>query len=237
MDEQTPLYPDQPPVINTQPKYLQVLAHTISYICHPVFFPIIMAYALYKLSPSDFVGMQPKQLGFWFLSITITGVFFPLFSILLMKPLGFISSYHMPTAKERTIPLMAVMIFYFWISHVFNSLGIATVLNPNPGPVPPLIYKVLLLGNFWGIIALFMVNIFTKISMHTGAAGGMIGIIIVMMIISPANMTIPLLVSIVIAGIIGTARLILGAHQRGDVWLGYIIGILAQLSAYVYMKP
>jgi len=31
--------------------------------------------------------------------------------------------------------------------------------------------------------------------------------------------------------------MILGAHQRGDIWLGYIIGILAQLSAYVYMKP
>jgi hypothetical protein len=196
-----------------------------------------MAYVLYKLSPPDFVGVSPKQLGFWFLSITITAVFFPIFSILLMKPLGFITSYHMPTAKERTIPLMTIMIFYFWVSHVFNSMGIVTVLNPNPGPVPPLIYKVFLLGNFWGIIILFMINIFTKISMHTAAAGGMIGIIIVMMIISPANMTVPLLVSVVLAGIIGTARMILGAHQRGDIWLGYIIGILVQLCAYVYMKP
>ena len=237
MSQPTELYPEQKPVVNTYPKYLQVLAHIISYICHPVFFPIVMAYALYKLSPADFMGVSPKQLGYWFLSITITAVFFPIFSILIMKPLGFINSYHMPTAKERTIPLMTIMIFYFWVSHVFNSMGIATVLTPNPGPVPPLFYKVLLLGNFWGIIALFMVNIFTKISMHTAAAGGMIGIIIVMMIISPANMTVPLLVSIVIAGIVGTARMILGAHQRGDIWLGYIIGIVVQLCAYIYMKP
>jgi hypothetical protein len=172
----------------------------------------------------------------WFLSIAITAVFFPLFTILILKPLGFIESYHMRTAKERTIPLMGIMIFYFWVSHVFNSMGIPTVLNPHPGPVPPLIYKILLLGNFWGIILLFVINIFTKISMHTAAAGGMIGIIIVMMIISPANMTIPLLVAIILAGIIGTARMIVGAHQRGDVWLGYIIGILVQLGAYVYMK-
>ena len=237
MDEKINLYPEPKSAVNTQLKSLQVLAHIVSYITHPVLFPIVMAYVLYKLSPTDFVGATPKQLGMWFLSITITAVFFPLFSILLMKPLGFINSYHMPTAKERTIPLMTIMIFYFWVSHVFNSMGIATVLTPNPGPVPPLIYKVLLLGNFWGIIALFMINIFTKISMHTAAAGGMIGIIIVLMIISPANMTVPLLVSIIIAGIIGTARMILGAHQRGDIWLGYIIGILAQLSAYIYMKP
>jgi len=225
------------PIPNPQPKPLQVLAHIISYICHPVFFPLVMAFALYKLSPADFMGVPPKTLGLWFISIGITGVFFPLFSILLMKPLGFIGSFHMPTARERTIPLMTIMIFYFWLSHVFNSMGIATVLNPNPGPVPPLIYKVLFLGNLWGVIALFMVNIFTKISMHTAAAGGMIGIIIVMMIISPANMAVPLLSAIIIAGIMGTARMILGAHQRGDIWLGYIIGILAQLCAYLYMKP
>ena len=215
------------PNFKTQPKILVGLAHIISFICHPVFFPLVMAFVLYKLSPASFMGIPPKQLGLWFLSIAITAVFFPLFSILLMKPLGFISSFRMPTAKERTIPLMSSMIFYFWVSHVFNSMAGAPV---------PLVLKVLLLGNFWGIILLFLINIFTKISMHTSAAGAMIGILIVQMMISPVNMGVPLLVGIGIAGIIGTARMILGAHQRGDIWLGYIIGILVQLCAYVYMK-
>jgi hypothetical protein len=210
-----------------QPKGLRMVANVISYVCHPVFFPLVMAYVIYKLAPAGFLGLAPKQLGMWFISIGITGVFFPLFSILLMKQLGFISSFHMPTAKERTIPLMATMIFYFWVSHVFNSM---------PGVAVPLALKVLLLGNFWGIIGLFMINIFTKISMHTAAAGAMIGILVVLMITSPANMTVALFVSIVIAGIIGSARLILGVHEKGDVWLGYIIGFAAQLGAYVYMK-
>jgi hypothetical protein len=215
------------PVNNTQPKALRILASIISYICHPVFFPLVMAYVIYKLAPAGFVGLPPKQLGLWFLSIGITAVFFPLFSILLMKPLGFISSYHLPTAKERTIPLMTTMIFYFWVSHVFNSM---------PGAPAPLALKVLLLGNFWGIIALFIINIFTKVSLHTGTAGGMIGVILVLMITSNINLVVPLLVSIVIAGVIGSSRLILGAHQRGDVWVGYIIGILVQLFAYLYFK-
>jgi hypothetical protein len=213
----------QPP---QQPKILRVFAHIVSYICHPVFFPLVMAYVLYKLAPTAFEGIAPKQLGLMFISIAVTGVFFPLFSIALMKPLGFISSFEMPTARERTIPLMASMIFYFWISHVFNSM---------PGTVP-LILKVLLLGNFWGIIVLFIINIFTKISLHTSAAGAMIGILLVLMTMSSANMVLPLFAAIFIAGIIGTARMILGAHQRGDIWLGYIIGILVQLGAYVYMK-
>ncbi len=213
-----------------------VLANVISYVCHPVFFSLAMAIVLYKLSPSDFVGTPPQMVIRWFITIGYTTLFFPLFSILLMKKLDFISSFSMPTARERTIPLMATMIFYFWATHTFNSMGIATQLNPNPGPVPPLIYKVLLLGNFWGIIALFMVNIFTKISLHTAAAGAMIGIILVLMLNGHVNMAIPLFVAIILAGLIGSARLILGAHQRGDVWLGYIIGILVQLAAYVYMR-
>ena len=215
----------QPVAQNTQPKALRVLSGIVSYICHPVFMPLITAFVLSILSPVSFAGVPVKEVGLWFISIGVTAVFFPLFSILLMKPLGFIGSYHMPTARERTIPLMVTMIFYFWISHVFNNI-----------PHIPLILKVLMLGNFWGIIVLFIINIFTKISMHTAAAGGMLGIIIVLMITSPANMTIPFFIALVIAGIIGTARLILGAHQRGDVWLGYVIGIIVQLGAYVYMK-
>ncbi len=132
----------------------------------------------------------------------------------------------MPTTKERIIPLLSTMIFYFWISHVFNSMA----------GVVPLPLKVLLLGNFWGIILVFLVNIFTRISMHTSAAGGMIGILIVMQIVGNANMIIPIFIALVLAGIIGTARMILGAHQRGDVWLGYIIGIVVQLAAYLYTK-
>ncbi len=224
MDDQAPLYPAEKPFISTQPKFLQVLAHIVSYVFHPVLFPLVMAVVLSRLD-NQFYGIPDKQLKLWFLSVGITAVFFPIFSILIMKPLGFINSYLMPTAKERTIPLLTSMIFYFWVTHVFNTIT-----------GPPLSLKVLLLGNFWGIIAVFMANIFTKISMHTTVAGAMIGIMLVLMWNGHVNMAIPLLVSIIIAGVVGTARMILGAHQRGDIWLGYIVGIVVQLAAYVYMR-
>ena len=209
-----------------QPKVLQLLAHIISVICHPVFMPLAMAFVTYKLYQASFTGIAQKVLGQWFLNIGYNTIFIPLFGILLMKPLGFIGNLKMPTARERTIPLLLTMTFYFWVSHVFDSI---------PGNVP-LVWKVLLLGNFWGIILIFLVNIFTKISMHTAAAGSMLGIIIVLMLLNPVNMLIPLFAAILIAGIIGTARMILGAHQRGDLWLGYIIGVLVQLCAYAYFK-
>jgi len=212
--------------VHTQPKALRVLAEIISFIFHPVFMPLVMAFVVYKLSPASFTGITQKMIGQWFITIGYNTIFIPLIGILLLKALGFISSLKMQTAKERTIPLLLSMTFYFWVSHVFNSI---------PDHVP-LAWKVLLLGNFWGIILVFLVNIFTKISMHTSAAGSMLGILVVLMISSNINMLVPLFAGIVVAGIIGTARMILGAHQRGDIWLGYIIGVLVQLGAYVYFK-
>lgn len=211
---------------NPQPKILRVLATIVTYVCHPVFIPLVMAYVLSKLSVS-FRDVQDKQIFLWLASIGLTAVFFPLFTILLLKPLGFISSIRLPTAQDRIIPLIATMTFYFWVTHVFNNM---------PGTAVPLILKVLLLGNFWGIILAFMANIFTKVSLHTAGAGAMVGIMAVLMIINPINVVGPFMVAIIIAGLIGTSRLILKAHLPGDIWLGYIIGILVQFLAYWYMK-
>lgn len=212
-------------VAATDNAVLRGLAHFISFICHPVFMPVAMTVILSRIAPAGFTGLAPKQWGLLVISIATSTLFFPLFAIMLMKPLGFISSYKMPTARERTIPLIAVMIFYFWISHVLNNMA---------GAIPQVL-KVLMLGNFWGLILVFIANIFTRVSMHTSAAGGVIGIITILLFREPANMIVPLFVAIVVAGIIGTARLLLGAHQRGDVWLGYIIGIISQVGAYFYI--
>lgn len=213
------------PEAGSQSPALRGFAHFVSFVCHPVFMPVAMTLVLSVIAPAGFTGMTTKQWVLLVVSIATSTLFFPLFSIALMKPLGFISSYKMPTARERTIPLMATMIFYFWISHVLNNMA---------GAIPQVL-KILMLGNFWGIIMVFIANIFTRVSMHTSAAGGVIGIITVLLFSNSANMIVPLFIAIALAGIIGTARLILGAHQRGDIWLGYIIGVISQIGAYFYI--
>jgi len=95
---------------------------------------------------------------------------------------------------------------------------------------------VLLLGSFWGVIAIFMVNIFFKISMHTTAAGSAVGLMLVLLFLSPVNMILPFFAVLIVAGIIGTARLLLSAHQPAQIWLGYIVGFLVQIAAYFYLK-
>jgi hypothetical protein len=223
MDNQTETVhtiPEQP----KGPAALRIPAEIISYIFHPVFMATLLAAVLYLLSPTSFAGWNEKQMIAVLLRIAYTTVFFPLLTMILMKGLGFIESIQMKNPKERIIPLMAMMVYYFWAYHVSKNID------------PPILLRALLLSSFWAVIAIFMISIFFKISMHTTAAGGMVGIMIVLMLTSPVNMAPALFVTIALAGIIGTSRLVLKAHSSPEIWLGYIVGILVQLGAYWYLK-
>ena len=207
----------------TDSNLLRLFANVVSYITHPIFMPSVMAYVLYLLSPISFVQYDDKALPMVFIQIIVGTVFFPLVVVLVARGLGFVQSVQMKTQKERIIPLIATMIFYWWVSHVFKS---------NDAPV---ILQVLLRGAYWAIIVLFICSIFFKISMHTMAAGGMLGILTRLMMMSPVEMSIPLFAGIFIAGLIGTARLLLGAHTVFEIVVGYILGYLVQFGAYWYV--
>ena len=207
-----------------QPLVLRIMATIVSYVFHPAFMPVIMTLVLYRLAPASFAGVTQKNIGIILLRVAYLTAFFPLLTVVLLKGLGFISSFQMKDPKERIIPLIGTMIFYFWAYRVFKNID------------SPFILRVMLLGCFWGVISVFMINIFFKISMHTSAAGSMIGILMILLFLSPVNLVLPFFLALLVAGLIGTARMILSAHRSGELWLGYITGILVQVAAYLYLK-
>ncbi len=212
----------------TQNKVLKFFANLVSIVCHPVFMPVAISFFLYKINTSSFSNISDQKMYEWLGILALNTIFFPLVTVFLLKRLNFIESIKLKTSKDRIIPLIATMIFYFWAYMVFK--------NFKPPTVTPQILKIFLLGNFWGIICVFMVNIFKKVSMHTAAAGSMIGILMVVMIMSRVNIFMALMIAIVVAGIIGTSRLVLRAHTQGEIGLGYVLGIVAQLAAYYYLS-
>lgn len=206
------------------------LATLVSYVFHPVFMPVVLMLLLYKLAPVHFAGILPGSLlekgSFINLLgiVSVCTILFPLLTIFLMKALGFIKSIEMHDPKDRIMPLMGIMIWYFWAHHVISNL-----------PGTPLILKVLLLGSFWNIVMIFLISIFFKISMHATAAGGTLGLLAVLLIVNPINMLPVLYTFLFLAGIIGTARLLLGAHKPSEVWVGYLVGAVTMFAAYVYI--
>lgn len=211
------------PKPGTQQPVLRFLANLVSYVFHPLFMPLIMSVVLYRLAAANLAGITPQAYNLKVAGIFVSTLLLPLVTVLLLKGLGLLKSLKMPDPKDRIIPLIVTMTFTFWVYLVFKNHK------------EPLILRSFMLGNFLGVTGLFLATIFYKVSMHTAAAGGVLGLMIVLMIMSPVSMFIPILIAIIIAGIIGTARMLLGAHTPFEIWAGYLLGLAAQLGAYYFL--
>jgi hypothetical protein len=206
-----------------QNKFLRTVATILSYLLHPVFIPLYLALFLHWFAPQTVLG--GKQSFNENIAVIIENtVLFPLLVVALLRGLGFLKSFTMQNPKDRIVPLMGTMIFYFWAYWVLRNTD------------APFILRVLLLGSFWGVIAVFMINIFYKISMHTSGAGSMVGLFIVLMLTVQGNFILPFMAVLAIAALIGYIRVISGTHKMFEIWMGYITGLLIMLAAYLYLK-
>lgn len=206
-----------------QNKGLKIIANTISVLLHPVFMPLISCLFLYYFMPDSFTGIKPKVLTGWLGMIVINTIMFPLILLLLLKGLGFVKSIYLKDVKERVIPLIGTMVFYFWAYLVAKNVA------------APEAAKVLLLGNFWGIVLVFVITIFFKISMHASGVGSLLGFTLVMMLFSKSLLYLPFAAALSMAIAICWARQNVGAHTGKELWLGIVVGIVAQICAYCYL--
>lgn len=201
-----------------------ILAHLFSYIFHPLFIPLYVVYFLVYIHPSYAAGFDARIKVQAMMIVALNAVFFPLFSVLLLKGLGFIESFFLHTQKDRIIPYIASGIFFFWTWHVFRQ---QTQYHP------------IFASFFFGVLitssAALLANIYFKISMHAMGVGGVIGLFLVIMAYNTMLMTWPLSLAFLVAGIVCTSRLIISNHSSKDIYLGLILGIISQLAAALIM--
>jgi len=218
-------------------------AKIISFVLHPVFLPVISFLLLYHTGPENFVTKNPRVLTQWFGMIVINTILFPLVLILLLKGLGFIKSIYMNEQRDRVIPLIGIMVFYFWAYLVAKNGALVTkayhmgffwtdLVNLK---LNLLLGRAYLLGFFWGIIVIFLISIFFKISMHTSGAGSFLAVVLILMIATKSLLLLPLLAALAAGALVIWARYALQAHTRAELWSGYILGFVVQMAAYLYI--
>ncbi len=156
----------------------------------------------------------------------------------MMKMLDFIESYEMKDKSERIGPLIATGVFYLWL---FVNLK-------DNSSIPPA-FSFFVLGTTIGLFMALFLNSFTKISLHTIGIGGLLaGTFFIRYFFSYdsfilhlpigsfiVHTNLVLLCVIIVAGLVGTSRLFLKAHEEMDVYGGYIVGIFAQIVAFRIM--
>lgn len=217
---------DQPPSPllenNTWPAPVRFFGQFVSVVFHPLFIPAYITAFLLFAEPYAFAGIPVKGKLAKLVSVAYNTAFLPFLSVVLMKLLGFVKSIFLRTQKDRIIPYIVSMIFYF------NAWYVSKNLRDSPALVA------MLLAVFLSCIAGMMANIYYKISMHAIAAGALL-LLFLWMAFSGVYYTGPYLsFAILITGLVCTARFLVSDHNPFEVYSGLLVGALCQLIAIAF---
>jgi hypothetical protein len=207
-----------------KPRYagaIRIAARLISYIFHPLFIPVYLGWLVLRIDSYLFGSFDNWQKLMLLVSFGVMYIMFPLVSVSLLKALGFISSIHLRTQRDRIIPYVICMIWYWWMWYVLS----------NRTDNVPKDAVILSLAIFLGCIGGLMANIRMKVSMHTIAAGVMAAFVMLLGLSQDVNFGIYITLSILLAGVTCTARLIDGDHTTKEIYWGLFIGIFSVLVA------
>lgn len=211
-------------------------AHIISYLFHPLFVITYILLILFQINPYLFSVQDLHSKGLLVISVVMLSVFFPILAIVMMKALGLIQSIEMKDRTERIGPLIVTGLFYLWL--------FVNIKNNN---LIPEAFSFFVLGATIGLFIAFFINNFSKISLHTVGAGGLLaGVFLIRYFFSYESFLISLgsmgiykvhvdlllMLVIIIVGLIGSSRLVLKAHDSSDIYGGYLVGILSQIIAF-----
>ena len=217
---------------------LRASAKIVSVLFHPL---LILTYSLVLLllvNPYIFgvnsIAFQSRLILLIFLSTFML----PAFAVFMMRNLGLVDSLQLKTKQERIGPYIITGVFYLWM-----------FVNFKNNPTIPAAYTIFVLGATIALFMAFFINIFSKISTHTVGMGGLIGMVVITMLLYSYDsftvntnlfgafemtMNTVLMIVILLAGMVGTARLILDAHTNKELYMGFFVGIFSQFVALLY---
>lgn len=203
---------------------VKVLAHSISVLFHPL---LMVTYGLLFFmwaNPYAF-GRLKDNAVILILLVFIYSFLLPAVALFLLKKVELVDSLQLKDKQDRIIPLIITAVFYCWLS---------VNLFYNPGY--PKGFIMFTLGATLALMLSFIINLFTKISLHAIGIGGFVGfVVLTMLFYSYDNLESILLISIILGGIIGSSRLVLDAHQPREVYYGYLVGFSTQLLIFNFL--
>ena len=193
------------------------LAQFISVIAHPIFLPTWMFLILVS---SGLCNIYNTNITIVFSTIFVTTFVIPMIFMFILKKVGVIKSITMERREDRFIPLIIMVIFLYTTQTLFRDV---TALG---------FFSFFIVCNIILCSIVFWINIYWKISLHAIGCGSLVSIIFILASIS-AEIFLPyLFASIIISGIVGSARLYLKSHSASQVYTGFAVGFITVLIIY-----
>lgn len=199
----------------------QKLSNGLSWVLHPFVLPLYMMVVMLTLT--IFVR-YPANVKFYLMwVVALYTVIIPMLALAVLRSLGRISDYKIDNRRERMLPLLVGVICY-----VLCAITIAKI------PSVDFLRKFMIAAACCEAMCL-VVSFYWKISLHLTAMGAVVALLVVMNVVGVGNMLVPLMVAILCAGALASARLYLGCHNGTQVLAGFCGGFAVATLAVLFL--
>jgi membrane-associated phospholipid phosphatase len=194
------------------------LAFFVSALLHPLLLPTLCFFILLYVTPIAVLNVNNDIKWRLLLIIFILTFLAPITAIFIYYISGGIKSLKMEEKEDRRFPFLMTTFFYlgatglFLLGRGFRELPILAVIT---GSVTFSIGLVTLITYYW------------KVSAHSVGICGVVGFILGLRYkFGEDQLLIPLIISVLMAGILMSSRLQLNAHNSAQIFVGSLIGLL-----------
>lgn len=200
------------PVASSFDTCIMACARIISLLFSPMFIPTYAILLTFQVTVLHYVQPEVQWLTL-LVTLALTG-FVPMVVIMLLYVFRIVNSTNLERRKERIIPYSAAFLGY---------CGCALYLNSVHAPSWLWLFVV---GGAVALLVVDVVNLWWKISAHAAAMGGFIGYILFLIKYgqSMIDLTHFAMLTVIIAGLVCTSRLILNRHTLWQIAAGLVVG-------------
>lgn len=197
------------------------IANTLSWVLHPFLLPVYLMAVLLTMTTFAHYSTQVKFYLMWV--VALYAIVIPFLVLGVLHSLGRISSFKVDNRRERWLPLAVGIVCYVLCAITFAKIPSAIFLR-----------KFMVAAACCEAMCL-VVSLWWKISLHLTGMGAVVALLVVMNIIGVGNMLIPLMVAILAAGALASARLYLGCHNGAQVLAGFCGGFAVSVLAVLFL--
>ena len=191
-------------------KNIILTARVVSMVLTPFYLPVVGILAIFTFSYLSMFPWQAK-LSYILLVYAFT-VLFPTVLIHLYRQYQGWTPIQLEQKEKRVVPYILSIVCYFTCFYIMNLLHL-----------PHMLTSILIVALVIQILCA-IINIWWKISTHTAAIGGFAGALMAFSILFTFNPLWWFCVILIIAGMVGSSRMILRQHSLSQVVAGFLVG-------------
>ena len=192
---------------------IERIAHILSYIFHPVFMTLLGILIIFN-SGIYISDIPPEYKRFIYSIVFLCNVLIPITILPAMYLFKNLQHVTLNERRERIIPLFFASICFYLGYYLVSRFSSITVIDQ------------FLFSSVIVVLAILLISLFWKISLHMAGLGGISGLILMLSLIYTLDMTFYLSVLFLISGIVASARLVLKEHNLLQIATGYFTGFL-----------